>query len=447
MKESGHVRAGVRRHNFGHERGSHLPFAAHSHGHKEAQDSTNGCDSVVAFGGGSALDVEKAVRLRVKRPTQTLSHFDYDADWSDLVPLFAIPTTAGTGSEVGRSSVIIMGDRKRVIFHPALLASLVILDPESTRELPPKLTAATGADALTYCIESVTSAVFHPLCDGIALEGIRLISDALIRAVKDGDDLEARGLMQVAPAMGGVAFQKDLGATHSLAHPATVTNRGTGTTVTDGVRRVTNQNGLGLGTGPVAVEATPTSELRFSFTSSAGAVSITNVGGTGFAAGATTFRSSANAATASIVNRGSLAHGARGGFTEFHATSRAGSATFQNLGSFFVGGAGGIGGGDMFFYGSSTADAATILNGGGFANSAEGGQTNFFSNSSAGTAKITNFAANAAFGFQGATVFRNLATAGDATILNAGSGIANAAGGVTEFLCFSAPATTGSAAR
>jgi len=181
--------------------------------------SDNGCDAVVAFGGGSALDVGKAVRLRVKRPEQTLAQFDYDADWSGLVPLIAIPTTAGTGSEVGRSSVIIMEGRKRVFFHPSLLASLVILDPEFTRELPPKLTAATGADALTHCIESFTSPVFHPLCDGIALEGVRLISEALVRAVKDGDDLDARGLMQIAAAMGGIAFQKDLGATHSLAHP------------------------------------------------------------------------------------------------------------------------------------------------------------------------------------------------------------------------------------
>jgi 4-hydroxybutyrate dehydrogenase len=179
----------------------------------------NGCDSVIAFGGGSAMDVGKVVRLRVKRPEQTLAQFEYEADWSGLAPLIAIPTTAGTGSEVGRSSVIIMEHRKKVIFHPALLASLVILDPEFTRELPPKLTAATGADALTHCIESFTSPVFHPLCDGIALEGIHLVGQALLRAVQDGGDLEARGLMQIAAAMGAIAFQKDLGATHSLAHP------------------------------------------------------------------------------------------------------------------------------------------------------------------------------------------------------------------------------------
>jgi 4-hydroxybutyrate dehydrogenase len=177
------------------------------------------CDAVIAFGGGSAIDVGKAVRVRIKRPELTLAQFDFEADWSGLAPLIAIPTTAGTGSEVGRSSVIIMESRKRVIFHPALLASLVILDPEFTRELPPKLTAATGADALTHGIESFTSPVFHPLCDGIALEGIHLIAGALVRAVQDGGDLEARGQMQIAAAMGGIAFQKDLGATHSLAHP------------------------------------------------------------------------------------------------------------------------------------------------------------------------------------------------------------------------------------
>lgn len=179
----------------------------------------NGCDAVVAFGGGSALDVGKAVRLLIRRPETSLANFDANADWSGLAPLVAIPTTAGTGSEVGRSAVIVMEQRKRVIFHPALLANLVVLDPEFTRELPPKLTAATGADALTHCIEAFTSPVFHPLCDAIALEGIHLIAKALPRAVRDGGDLEARGLMQIAAAMGGIAFQKDLGAVHSLAHP------------------------------------------------------------------------------------------------------------------------------------------------------------------------------------------------------------------------------------
>jgi alcohol dehydrogenase class IV len=177
------------------------------------------CDSVIALGGGSALDVGKIIRLRLKRPDQKLTAFDFNADWSGLVPCVTIPTTAGTGSEVGRSSVIILNGKKVCIFHPSLMASLAILDPELTRGLPPKLTAATGADALTHCIESYTSPVFHPFCDGIALEGIHMTVTALPRAVRDGNDLEARSHMQIAASMGAIAFQKDLGATHSLAHP------------------------------------------------------------------------------------------------------------------------------------------------------------------------------------------------------------------------------------
>ncbi len=179
------------------------------------------CDGVIAFGGGSALDVGKAARLLVKRPQLKLADFDFNADWTQLAPLVCIPTTAGTCSEVGRSSVITPTgtNRKKVIFHPELLAKLVVLDPELTLELPAKLTAATGADALTHCIESYTCPVFHPLCDGIALEGIHLIVEALPRAYQQGHDVEARGKMLVAAAMGAIAFQKDLGATHSLAHP------------------------------------------------------------------------------------------------------------------------------------------------------------------------------------------------------------------------------------
>ena len=190
--------------------------------HESAEAYRKGqCDAVIAFGGGSALDVGKAARLLVKRPDLKLAEFRYEDDWSGLAPLIAIPTTAGTGSEVGRSSVVTIKatQRKAVLFHPELLAKLVILDAELTRGLPPKLTAATGLDALTHCIESFTSPNFHPLCDGIALEGIHLIVDALPRAVRNGDDLDARGRMLVAAAMGAVAFQKDLGATHSLAHP------------------------------------------------------------------------------------------------------------------------------------------------------------------------------------------------------------------------------------
>jgi len=179
------------------------------------------CDGVIGFGGGSALDVGKAARLLVKRPDFRLADFYGQPDWAGLVPFVAIPTTAGTGSEVGRSSVVTLAatGRKAVLFHPELLARLVILDAELTRGLPPTLTAATGADALTHCIESYTCPVFHPMCDGIALEGIRLIVEALPRAFRDGQDLDARGRMLAAAAMGAVAFQKDLGVVHSLAHP------------------------------------------------------------------------------------------------------------------------------------------------------------------------------------------------------------------------------------
>ena len=147
-----------------------------------------GCDGVIAIGGGSALDAGKAARLVVKRPTLNFAKFYDESDWSGLAPLVAIPTTAGTGSEVGRSSVITLEatHRKAVLFHPELLARLVILDPELTVGLPTKLTAATGADALTHCIESFTCPVFHPMCDGIALEGIRLIVEALPRACRKG---------------------------------------------------------------------------------------------------------------------------------------------------------------------------------------------------------------------------------------------------------------------
>ena len=181
----------------------------------------NHCDAVIALGGGSPLDAGKASRLLVKRPNLDFARFYDEPDWSGLAPFIAIPTTAGTGSEVGRSSVITLEGtrRKAVLFHPELLAKLAILDPELTVCLPPKLTAATGADALTHCIESYTCPVFHPMCDAIALEGIRMIVEALPRAFRDGADLDARGKMLAAAAMGAVAFQKDLGVVHSLAHP------------------------------------------------------------------------------------------------------------------------------------------------------------------------------------------------------------------------------------
>ena len=186
-----------------------------------AEFTRHNCDAIIAIGGGSPLDVGKAARLLVKRPGLDFAKFYDERDWSGLAPFIAIPTTAGTGSEVGRSSVITLDSthRKAVLFHPELLAKLVILDPQLTTGLPPKLTAATGADALTHCIESYTCPAFHPMCDGIALEGIRLIAEALPRAFRNGADLDARGKMLVAAAMGAVAFQKDLGVVHSLAHP------------------------------------------------------------------------------------------------------------------------------------------------------------------------------------------------------------------------------------
>ena len=180
-----------------------------------------GCDGVIGLGGGSALDAAKVCRILIKQPQLKLADYDWEADWSGLLPFIAVPTTAGTGSEVGRSGVVTPdgSDSKGMYFHPELLARCVFLDPELTTGLPAGLTAATGLDALTHCIESFTSPAFQPMCDGIALEGIRLIIRALPTAIADGADLDARGHMLVAAAMGGVAFQKDLGATHSLAHP------------------------------------------------------------------------------------------------------------------------------------------------------------------------------------------------------------------------------------
>lgn len=179
----------------------------------------NACDGVIGLGGGSALDTAKIARWLAVHPGLGLNGFSWEHSYDVLPPFIAIPTTAGTGSEVGRSSVVTLDGHKRVFFHPRLLADLVILDPVLTIGLPPRLTAATGADAFTHCLESLTSPVFHPFCDGIAWEGLRLAYENLPLAVADGGNLEARGLMLMAAAMGGVAFQKDLGAVHSLSHP------------------------------------------------------------------------------------------------------------------------------------------------------------------------------------------------------------------------------------
>lgn len=184
----------------------------------------HGADCVVGVGGGAALDVAKLVGLAATDPGDVL-RFAWDHPQALPVagplPCFvALPTTAGTGSEVGRSSVISEEDThlKRVIFSPLLLARAVFADPELTLGLPPAITAATGMDALTHNVESYLSPAYHPLCDGIALEGTRLAARALLTAVREPGDLAARGDMMMSAMMGAVAFQKDLGAVHSCAH-------------------------------------------------------------------------------------------------------------------------------------------------------------------------------------------------------------------------------------
>ncbi|MFT4976053.1 MAG: alcohol dehydrogenase class IV [Myxococcota bacterium] len=187
---------------------------------------SEGCDGVIAFGGGSALDVGKAVALMAgqRRPL-----WDYEdiGDWwtrvevDKMVPCVAVPTTSGTGSEVGRCSVIVntAEARKVIIFHAKMLPDRVIADPNLTVGLPPKLTAAVGMDALSHNLEAFCAPGFHPMADGIALEGMRLIKDALVRAVQHGGDVDARADMMIASTMGATAFQKGLGAMHSMSHP------------------------------------------------------------------------------------------------------------------------------------------------------------------------------------------------------------------------------------
>ncbi len=183
-------------------------------------------DGVIAFGGGSALDAGKAIALMVGQDRPLWDFEDVGDNWtrvnvSAMAPVLAIPTTAGTGSEVGRASVITDAEKqvKKIIFHPKMLPAMVILDPELTVGLPKSLTAATGMDALSHCLEAYCSNYYHPMAESIALEGIRLIKKNLIQAYKDGSDLEARTHMLVASAMGATAFQRGLGAMHALAHP------------------------------------------------------------------------------------------------------------------------------------------------------------------------------------------------------------------------------------
>lgn len=185
-----------------------------------------GADGVVAFGGGSALDVAKAVALMVGQ-TRPLWDFEDREDWwtrvdpDGMAPLVAVPTTSGTGSEVGRASVITHAEshEKRIIFHPKMLPARVVADPEVTVGLPAKLTAWTGLDALSHNLEAYCAPGFHPQADGIALEGMRLIQEGLVAAFVDGTDLRARAQMMAASLMGATAFQKGLGGMHALAHP------------------------------------------------------------------------------------------------------------------------------------------------------------------------------------------------------------------------------------
>jgi alcohol dehydrogenase class IV len=185
-----------------------------------------GHDGVIAFGGGSAIDVAKAVALMVgqRRP---IWDFEDRGDWwtrvdvAGMAPVVAVPTTAGTGSEIGRVSVITdeSGPTKKLIFHPRMMPGLVIADPALTLSLPPTLTAWTGMDALAHNLEAYCALGFHPLADGIALEGMRLIKSWLPAATRDGGNLVARANLMAASTMGAAAFQKGLGAIHALSHP------------------------------------------------------------------------------------------------------------------------------------------------------------------------------------------------------------------------------------
>ena len=189
------------------------------------------CDGVIAFGGGSGLDVGKAIAFM---SGQTLPIWDFEdvgdnwkkANSEKISPIIAVPTTAGTGSETGRASVILNEKTgvKNIIFHPKFLPSIVILDPTLTIDLPPNVTAATGMDALAHNLEAFCAPGYHPMADGIALEGMRLIKKWLLEAMKNGSNIEARMNMLTAASMGSTAFQKGLGGIHSLSHPVNAVN-------------------------------------------------------------------------------------------------------------------------------------------------------------------------------------------------------------------------------
>lgn len=185
-----------------------------------------GHDGVIAFGGGSGLDLAKVLAF-MSRQTRPLWDFEDIGDWwtradtAGIDPIIAVPTTAGTGSEVGRASVITnsVTHEKKIIFHPKILPTVVICDPELTVGMPDFITAGTGMDAFAHCLEAFCSPHYHPMSQGMALEGMRLVKEYLPRAFKDGTDIEARSHMMSAAAMGATAFQKGLGAIHAISHP------------------------------------------------------------------------------------------------------------------------------------------------------------------------------------------------------------------------------------
>ncbi len=191
----------------------------------------NNCDGVIAFGGGSGIDVGKAIAFMSGQDLPIWDFEDVGDNWkkaksNSITPIIAVPTTAGTGSETGRASVILNEDTgiKKIIFHPKFLPSIVILDPLLTKSLPPDITAATGMDALAHNLEAYCAPGYHPMADGIALEGIRIINNWLLAAFEDGSNIEARMNMLTAASMGSTAFQKGLGAIHSLSHPVNALN-------------------------------------------------------------------------------------------------------------------------------------------------------------------------------------------------------------------------------
>ena len=193
--------------------------------HGVAAYREGGHDGVIAFGGGSALDAGKVIAFASVQQRSIWDFEDRGDNWKAANPempkIVAVPTTAGTGSEVGRAGVIVdeSDHTKKIIFHPNMLPAIVISDPELTVGLPPHITAATGMDALAHCLEAYCAPGFHPMCEGIAVEGMRLVKEWLPVATKTGDNVYARGCMLAAASMGATAFQKGLGAIHSLSHP------------------------------------------------------------------------------------------------------------------------------------------------------------------------------------------------------------------------------------